>query len=200
LYPNARVARAPDLVGFDLDQAPHVFEAKGTGGNFVGTNLQHAIGQVSQVETVNGEQPRTRVACYFTCSAGGMHGRIVDPEGDAPPLRFTFDVNNFFREYYREFLYDPAWGIARQERHADSIYHVRDLGVPGLVFGIREDFLKALQSGQPARSIFALARDIPAGRTGSDADEDENISISRDGTVLIDVRAQWDDLGPEMLE
>jgi hypothetical protein len=189
LYVSHKRPREPDLVGLDTNRDAHVFEAKGSGSRFKGSELQHAIGQVSQVAAVNGRAPRTRVACFFECSTAGIDARIVDPDGDDPPVSIVFDEEEFFREYYRMFLGDPSWAEADIVETAGRAYRVQRMGAPDLFFGIREDYYEALQSGKAASALPLLARDDEGDRVRAVDLQDELISVSRDGTVLINFGA-----------
>jgi hypothetical protein len=82
----------------------HVFESKGRVRRPAQSAIGKALGQVSALRSVNGTQPATRCATFFTLKASGAEGKVIDPEGDAKGVEVTFDPWEMITEAYSFFL------------------------------------------------------------------------------------------------
>lgn len=144
LYTSTKKAKEPDLVGYDSNGNPHILESKGYSTGFVGSILQHAINQVSQVSNVSGSNPRTRVACFHDLSKVPFYSRIVDPEfpGDDEGCSINLTFKDVIKSYYQVFLDEGV----RYSRHDifEREYKLLDLSVDDLVLGVDLGLLKSI--------------------------------------------------------
>lgn len=170
----------PDLVGRDLNGVYHLFEAKGSSGGLSKARLQHAIDQVSQVNSVNGVPPGTRVACYGELSRAGIHVHLVDPD-DENGVKLQLSESLFLKDYYHLFVADERWVSAPIREVFGIPYHTRALGIPDMSFGIRADVLEWARSGKEYIGFEDLR---PENQTKLDFFSGEAISLSLDGTAL----------------
>jgi hypothetical protein len=93
----------PDFIGVKKAEM-HVFESKGRVRRPAQSAIGKALGQVSALRSVNGTQPATRCATFFTLKATGAEGQVIDPEGDTKGVEVTFDQWEMITEAYSFFL------------------------------------------------------------------------------------------------
>ncbi len=182
LYSNQKIPKAPDLLGFDSSGNCHIFEAKGSCSQKLNTStLQHAIDQVSQVQSVNGKTPSTLVACFAHCLTTGINAKIIDPEPPKSGVAYEYNLDQIIRDYYNQ--YDQMFGTSNSKRTFGNIeYLIRPLGVPNLYFGIRNDFLKIARESESYKRITSLVHDSSI--KSNFFEQDAEISASKDGTIL----------------
>lgn len=144
LYKTKKHAREPDLIGYDSNGRPHVLESKGYSSGFSGSELQHAINQVSQVNTIAGVTPETRTACFHDLSGYAFKSRIVDPEGpDLHGLTVEWDLHSALESYYS--IFNSLEGQLVQRQFRKHKYFVIPIIKPDIYFGIDADVLEMLK-------------------------------------------------------
>lgn len=137
LYHSRNYFRKPDLIGFDSEALPHVFEAKGLSTQYDKGAIQDAIDQVSQVHSINGIRPETRVACCFNLSSHPITAQIVDPnEKLRKGIKFEINITEMFNNYYSMFLFDDSWVETKIIQLFDRKFKIRAIGAPNIYIGI----------------------------------------------------------------
>ena len=190
LYNTNKNPKAPDLLGFDVTQQPHVFEAKGYSSGMNFSALQHAINQVSQVIAIGQRSPHTRVACFYDMSGIPIHGRIIDPnaeDSDNSGITIKIDSLKFIFEYYSQFIIDQSWMDARTIEIFDRVFRIRALGVPDIYFGIDTKIHDSiLDSKDPSENTKFFLKNYEQinnqiGQT--------DISVGLDGIILLEMKS-----------
>jgi hypothetical protein len=187
LHNKSKPADRPDLIGFDSHIRPHVFEAKGRSSGIQPLELQHAIDQVSQVETINGSSPETRVVSFFDTSKCPMFGRIIDPDENAARIdgwSLKIDPFQAINTHY-SFISDDIeqWSSAHAIQLLGRTFVVRALGTPDYCFGIDADVFEMIRS---AKYTLQQVEEIPKvfQHINNLSVKSEGVSIGLDGTFL----------------
>lgn len=126
----------------------HIFEAKGNSGGYDLGVMQHAINQVSQVQTYNGVAPATRAACYFDLSCVPIKGIIIDPEDDKNGIEINFDEESAILKYY-SFFKENSQHFTNSFQYGKYEFLTTPVGVPNIFFG----FDKRLLSMNPTEIL-----------------------------------------------
>ncbi|WP_316187981.1 MULTISPECIES: hypothetical protein [unclassified Bradyrhizobium] len=179
----------PDFIGVKKAEM-HVFESKGRVRRPAQTAIGKALGQVSALRSVNGTQPATRCATFFTLKASGAEGQVIDPEGNVNGIKVTFDEWEMITEAYSFFL-DSENAVLLDA--ASEGYVGREID-DGVFFAIDKQVLSVAAGPAPASASERQQRldeafDILAHRASHYRERrTEEVSPGPDGTLLIDRR------------
>ncbi len=173
---STKNACRPDLIGLKGLNRTHIFEAKGRSG-FNINELQHAINQVSQVISCNGNTPLTRTACYFDLSNSPIHGIIVDPENDNNGIKIDFDEKKTISTFYSFFRENRS--SFRTEKIVDGYkFLTTQVGVPRLHFGFDKRILDLVTHDM-------INKDLYTDDELNVLKEQQDLSLGLDGIILI---------------
>lgn len=180
--PTGKRAKEPDLLGYDRNGNPHVLESKGYSSGFKSAALQHAINQVSQVSSISGVTPETRVAIFSDLSKRPFHAKVVDPDGpESWGCTIDWPLSSCIRDYYSVFLGD------KEKRTEFQVNNQRYIGFhlirSGLQIGLDARIFDCLaQSGnQLGRAMLDIQAELQ-----EISKDSENYNIGIDGVALID--------------
>lgn len=178
--PAGKKAKEPDLIGYDFNGNPHILESKGYSSGFKGSALQHAINQVSQVSSVSGVNPETRVAVFNDLSKNPFQARIVDPEGpEMEGCSIEWPLSQCIKDYYSVFLENQEDSIFFEINNQPYIGF--DLIYPGIRIGLNKklfDYL--LQPKTKYVEVLNIKNELLENSL-----ETETQSIGIDGVALI---------------
>lgn len=188
LHTTKKIAKEPDLIGLDSSSDYHVLEAKGYSSGFNGGEFQHAINQVSRVNTVNSKSPATKSACFFDLSNSPFLGTIVDPDSSDKELSITFSENTFINQYYSIFnfklLRRKLFWIIKIGGFEFALFRIFPPFRPFIYYGVEYSIFEKVNTNKQI-----TLNDIP---NFSDAkislEEDLNYSIGPDGTIFLEIK------------
>ena len=188
LHATRKIAREPDLIGYDTQGNSHVFEAKGYSSGINTSELQHAIDQVSQVVTINGVGPATRTVSFSDLSASPFLITIIDPDNDESfGYQIKINFNSYLRTHYSVFAETEIWRNAPQFQVGDNRFIAFPIGKPEYYFGIEYKMLEQLtdfyNSGSTSRfqSLENFNFEI----------QNELLTIGQDGTILFNRNSKY---------
>lgn len=186
LIDTDETSHEPDLIGYDSLKRPHIFEAKGYSSGMNLYALQHAINQVSQVISVNGKSPQTRVACFYNMSSIPINGRIVDPDDEnisETGISITIEFSKFIYNYYSLFFDDDNWFQAEEIRLFERSFKIRSICDQEIFFGIDSEILHSeLHSEKILKHISYFVNNF---QSINPPDAKNDFSIGLDGTILL---------------
>lgn len=184
----------PDFIGM-CRNGYHVFESKGrsSGAHDIAT----ALAQASRINTINGQQPITRVACCFSFLSSGVEGLIQDPEKDSFAFDLTFDVGLALKKAYAPFL-SPDFRENKRDDILEGFLCLKideevTIGIDKELFRYGLDRLDEYPYPHRLRYFWPwhetpwypeIFRDIEKRRKSFK--EDKQISLGRDGIILLD--------------
>jgi hypothetical protein len=181
-----KTPKEPDLLGFDTAKQPHVFEAKGYSSGMNTSALQHAINQVSQVISISGTEPTTRVACFFDLSKTPFLGTIVDPDesNNDEKLGVTIEIEpiKHILSYYSFFTTDKWQQKLPIVEHFERKFRVLLIDAPHIYFGIDSkvhDLI--LKSTDPTKEVLFFVENFEKLQQQSLEIE---ASVGLDGSIL----------------
>ncbi|MCP1760973.1 hypothetical protein [Bradyrhizobium japonicum] len=183
--PNSR----PDFIGMKKAEM-HVFESKGRIRRPAQSAIAKALGQVSALRSIDGTQPATRCATFFTLKASGAEGQVIDPEADAAGLELTFDPWEMIAETYSFFLDGENAGLPDP---ASEGYVGREIDA-GVYYAVDKKVLDAVAGQAPTSTSERQQRldeifGILAHRAGSYRERrTEEVSAGPEGLLLVDQR------------
>lgn len=102
--------------------------------------MQHAINQVSQINTYNGVTPLTRTACYFDLSNIPIKGIIIDPENEGKGINIELNEREAILKYYSFFRENRKF-FTQSYKVDNYNYLTTPVGVPDIYFGFDERIL-----------------------------------------------------------
>ncbi len=173
-------AKRPDLIGLEGASNSHIFEAKGNSGGYNTGIMQHAINQVSQINTYNGVSPLTRTACYYDLSNTPIKGYIIDPENDRKGINIELNEEDAIIKYY-SFFRENIKKFTESYRIGNHTYRITPVGVPNIFFGFDERILdltpsEILKNGlYPKNWLFEQRREY----------ENIELSVGLDGIIIM---------------
>lgn len=174
-------AKEPDFFGFDSKFKAHVFEAKGYSSGKNNDTLQHAIDQVSQVTTINGKPPETRVACFFELLNTKIKGRIIDPMG-SEGMDIKIDTEKYLRNYYNYFNDNITIQKNSIEKEIEGNVYILNPIYSDFnetyYYGLDKMIFERINSGNASMDGLNEGRDF------KNIKEDEEYSIGLDGIIL----------------
>lgn len=175
-----KTAERPDLIGLVRAGNSHIFEAKGNSGGYNTGIMQHAINQVSQINTYNGIPPLTRTACYYNLSTSPIKGIIIDPENDENGIKLKLNEEKAIIRYY-SFFRENRKNFTSSFRIGDYNYLTTPVGVPNIFFGFDERILELRPADLLEKGLY-LENMMTQPKV-----ENENIEISvgLDGILLM---------------
>lgn len=177
-----KIAERPDLIGIKGKSISHIFEAKGNSGGYDKGVMQHAINQVSQINTYNGIAPKTRTACYYNLSGSLIRGIIIDPENDGKGIDIKFNEEAAILKYYSFFQENNRY-FTNTFRYGEYDYLTTPVGVPNIFFGFDKRLLKLKPSEILAKGLYSNNEKF----TTKENPEFREVSIGLDGLILINI-------------
>jgi hypothetical protein len=188
----------PDFIG-RCPRGYHVFESKGGVRKPSGKTIANALAQVSCISRVRGTNPVTRTAACFAFKAGGLTGRVIDPEEEGECFDLDFDDGDAISKAYTFFL-DEIFQEQSSQKIIDGFTMIEiDTGV---YYGIDNEVLSILKNipKKPARwrskqesydlevSNFtsSINQVLESKREANIWLRDKNVIVGNDGIVLLD--------------
>ena len=183
LYNTKKKPKEPDLIGIRGSDY-HILEAKGYSSGFKKSEFQHAINQVSIVNSVNGQQPTTKTACYFDLSKNPFLGTIKDPDGLQSSINVEFNKSKFIQDYYS--IFNPKLF----KRRYYYLLRLNDFEFAGWFIRTRP-FLNSVFFGVDMEVFTQIIenRNVEFTRKFYDlSSQMDYISIGNDGIILLNTR------------
>lgn len=180
LYNTPKIPERPDFIGTDMSGAYHVFESKGSCSSYNKSEMQHAINQVSQVITINGTSPVTRVACYAEGSASEIIAHIIDPEASEDGFNVQLNKNEMIKYYYR-FIGFQIWEDSTTVEIKRLKYKVLPFRGSNIYFGVLSDLFESIRENPSFDRVNHLLLELEL----REDDDNDSVAIGLDGTILI---------------
>jgi len=188
LYSTTKNPREPDLLGISRGSEYHILEAKGYSSGFKAAEFQHAINQVSKVNTVNSKIPLTKSACFFDLSTSPFVGTIVDPDSDDKNLEIVFEENLFLEEYYSifnlKFLNRKTFWTIQLGFFEFALFRVFPPHQPFIYYGVEFSIFEKINR-RKTLTISDLPKIV---EFENRSDEKLNYSIGPDGIIFLEIR------------
>ena len=171
-------AKYPDLIGLESANNSHIFEAKGSSGGYRTNIMQHAINQVSQVNTYNGVAPLTRTACYFDLSKTPIKGIIIDPKNEEKGIDIELNEKEAILKYYSFFQKNRKF-FTQSFKIDNYNYMISPVGAPNIYFGFDERILDLSSTEILKEGLY------PKGWVSEQKFGNTEVSLGLDGILLI---------------
>jgi len=181
---TTKTAREPDFIGIDLREKYHVLETKCRSQYSTGEH-QHAINQVQTIDKINGEDPITRSACYFTVSKKKSIGDIIDPKGEIN-YDLEFNYKNFIRDKYEPFAgfnSENSISIRYNQRNFFIVPFIKSGYFIGCDRGVKQNSL----NGQFDETFVEWYQELGP---NEELSYNNYLTIGADGIILIDLSTE----------
>ncbi len=181
IHKTKKNAKSPDLYGLSGKNRVHILESKGNSGGYSLEIMQHAINQVSQVDTYNGVQPLTKTACYFDLSTEPIKGIIIDPDNDGLGIDIEMNEEKPLDNFYSFFKKNSNYFNTPIKIGNDN-YLMAAIGIPSLFFGFNERILNLESSYLLKNGLYNEGELLEINKSNLNT----SFSIGSDGIILID--------------